>query len=234
MRLVSMGLVSIERLGPRSRRVSEFHETRRATATQVAASSGSLPVEEQPKQIIVTRRGMLDPLRSALTRLPEHRSSAVRGPCSLLLRLAPDEKVLGRFSCDSRVFVAARGLEMHRSRNSTSRLAGDASAMSGGVGASRRDAPAGSELSCPSDRLKVEKFGDLILKATEPQMVLFNIYGACDSCRSISQLELCENGVRHATAATPRRDAASRHAPAQTTGSRPSAPTRPFPDSSLC
>jgi len=24
----------------------------------------------------------------------------------------------------------------------------------------------------------VEKFGDLILKATEPQMVLFNIYGA--------------------------------------------------------
>lgn len=24
--------------------------------------------------------------------------------------------------------------------------------------------------------LKVEKFGDLILKATEPQMVLFNIY----------------------------------------------------------
>jgi len=26
--------------------------------------------------------------------------------------------------------------------------------------------------------LKVEKFGDLILKATEPQMVLFNIYGA--------------------------------------------------------
>jgi len=25
--------------------------------------------------------------------------------------------------------------------------------------------------------LKVEKFGDLILKATEPQMVLFNIYG---------------------------------------------------------
>ena len=27
-------------------------------------------------------------------------------------------------------------------------------------------------------KLKVEKFGDLILKATEPQMVLFNIYGA--------------------------------------------------------
>ena len=30
--------------------------------TQVAALIRSLPVEEQPKQIIVTRKGMLDPL----------------------------------------------------------------------------------------------------------------------------------------------------------------------------
>ena len=38
---------------------------------------------------------------------------------------------------------------------------------------------AGSELQLPFQAcLKVEKFGDLILKATEPQMVLFNIYGA--------------------------------------------------------
>lgn len=29
---------------------------------------------------------------------------------------------------------------------------------------------------CSQAALKVEKFGDLILKATEPQMVLFNIY----------------------------------------------------------
>ena len=37
---------------------------------------------------------------------------------------------------------------------------------------------AGSELQLPFQAcLKVEKFGDLILKATEPQMVLFNIYG---------------------------------------------------------
>ena len=37
--------------------------------------------------------------------------------------------------------------------------------------------PAGSELQLPFQAcLKVEKFGDLILKATEPQMVLFNIY----------------------------------------------------------
>ena len=36
---------------------------------------------------------------------------------------------------------------------------------------------AGSELQLPFQAcLKVEKFGDLILKATEPQMVLFNIY----------------------------------------------------------
>ena len=35
----------------------------------------------------------------------------------------------------------------------------------------------GSELQLPFQAaLKVEKFGDLILRATEPQMVLFNIY----------------------------------------------------------
>ena len=33
---------------------------------QVAALIRSLPVEEQPKQIIVTRKGMLDPLEAAL------------------------------------------------------------------------------------------------------------------------------------------------------------------------
>ena len=57
-----------------------------------------------------------------------------------------------------------------------SRLAGDASTASRGC--RDRDAPAGSELQLPFQAcLKVEKFGDLILKATEPQMVLFNIYG---------------------------------------------------------
>ncbi len=45
----------------------------------------------------------------------------------------------------------------------------------GGFVTTRR---AGSELQLPFQAcLKVEKFGDLILKATEPQMVLFNIYG---------------------------------------------------------
>ena len=42
------------------------------TAEEVAALVRSLPVEEQPKQIIVTRKGMLDPLESALVRFSEH------------------------------------------------------------------------------------------------------------------------------------------------------------------
>lgn len=43
----------------------------------------------------------------------------------------------------------------------------------------------GSELQLPFQAcLKVEKFGDLILKASEPQMVLFNLYD--DWLKSIS------------------------------------------------
>jgi len=76
----------------------------------VAALIRSLPVEEQPKQIIVTRKGMLDPLEVHLLDFP-----------NIMIK--------------------------------------------------------GSELQLPFQScLKVEKFGDLILKATEPQMVLFNIY----------------------------------------------------------
>lgn len=37
------------------------------TAEEVAALIRSLPVEEQPKQIIVTRKGMLDPLEVRLS-----------------------------------------------------------------------------------------------------------------------------------------------------------------------
>lgn len=37
------------------------------TAEEVAALIRSLPVEEQPKQIIVTRKGMLDPLEVSRT-----------------------------------------------------------------------------------------------------------------------------------------------------------------------
>jgi len=69
---------------------------------QVAALIRSLPVEEQPKQIIVTRKGMLDPLEVHLLDFP-----------NIVIK--------------------------------------------------------GSELQLPFQAcLKVEKFGDLILKATEP------------------------------------------------------------------
>ena len=80
------------------------------TAEEMAALIRSLPVEEQPKQIIVTRKGMLDPLEVHLLDFP-----------NIMIK--------------------------------------------------------GSELQLPFQScLKVERFGDLILKATEPQMVLFNIY----------------------------------------------------------
>lgn len=40
------------------------------TAEEVAALIRSLPVEEQPKQVIVTRKGMLDPLEVHLLDFP--------------------------------------------------------------------------------------------------------------------------------------------------------------------
>lgn len=42
------------------------------TAEEVAALIRSLPVEEQPKQIIVTRKGMLDPLEVSACVLGDH------------------------------------------------------------------------------------------------------------------------------------------------------------------
>jgi len=80
------------------------------TAEEVAALIRSLPVEEQPKQIIVSRRGMLDPLEVHLLDFP-----------NIVIK--------------------------------------------------------GSELNLPFQAaMKLEKFGDLILKATQPEMVLFNLY----------------------------------------------------------
>lgn len=88
------------------------------TAEEVAALIRSLPIEEQPKQIITTRKGMLDPLEVHLLDFP-----------NIVIK--------------------------------------------------------GSELQLPFQAtLKIEKFGDLILKATQPEMVLFNIYD--DWLRSIS------------------------------------------------
>ena len=88
------------------------------TAEEVALLIRSLPVEEQPKQIVVTRKGMLDPLEVHLLDFP-----------NIVIK--------------------------------------------------------GSELQLPFQAiLKIEKFGDLILKATSPDMVLFNLYD--DWLKSIS------------------------------------------------
>ncbi|KAG0054163.1 Pre-mRNA-processing-splicing factor 8 [Gryganskiella cystojenkinii] len=88
------------------------------TAEEVAALIRSLPVEEQPKQLIVTRKGMLDPLEVHCLDFP-----------NIVIK--------------------------------------------------------GSELQLPFQAcLKVEKFGDLILRATEPQMCLFGLYD--DWLKSIS------------------------------------------------
>ena len=88
------------------------------TAEEVAHMMRGLPVEEQPRQIIVTRRGMQDPLEVHLLDFP-----------NVIIK--------------------------------------------------------GSELQLPFQAcLKIEKLGDLVLKATEPAMVLFNIYD--DWLKSIS------------------------------------------------
>ena len=88
------------------------------TAEEVAALIRSLPVEEQPKQIIVTRKGMLDPLEIHCLDFP-----------NIVIK--------------------------------------------------------GSELQLPFQAcLKIEKFGDMILKANEPQMVLFNLFD--DWLKSVS------------------------------------------------
>lgn len=80
------------------------------TAEEVAALIRSLPIEEQPKQLIVTRKGLLDPLEVHLLDFPN---------------------------------ISIRA----------------------------------SELQLPFQAaMKVEKLGDMILRAIEPQMVLFNLY----------------------------------------------------------
>lgn len=80
------------------------------TAEETAALIRSLPVEEQPRRIIVTRKGMLDPMEVHLLDFPN-------------------------------IVIT------------------------------------GTELQLPFQAcLKIEKFGDIILKATEPQMLLYNIY----------------------------------------------------------
>lgn len=87
-------------------------------AEETAALIRSLPVEEQPKKVIVSRRGMLDPLEVHLTDFPN---------CTIV----------------------------------------------------------GSQLQLPFQALlSLPKLGDLVLRATQPQMVLFNMYD--DWLKSIS------------------------------------------------
>ena len=98
------------------------------TAEEVAALIRSLPVEEQPKQLIVTRKGLLDPLEVHLLDFPN---------------------------------ISIRA----------------------------------SELQLPFQAaLKVEKLGDMILRATEPSLVLFNLYDewlrTCSSFTAFSRLVL--------------------------------------------
>merc|ERR1711904_358758 len=88
------------------------------TAEETAALIRSLPVEEQPRRIIITRKGMLDPMEVHLLDFPN-------------------------------IVIT------------------------------------GTELQLPFQAcLKIEKFGDVILKATEPQMLLYNIYD--DWLKSVS------------------------------------------------
>ncbi|KAI4156061.1 MAG: hypothetical protein LQ340_000549 [Diploschistes diacapsis] len=90
------------------------------TAEEVAALIRSLPVQEQPKQLIVTRKGLLDPLEVHLLDFPN---------------------------------ISIRA----------------------------------SELQLPFQAaMKVEKLGDMILKATEPKMVLCNLYDEWTKSGNIS------------------------------------------------
>ena len=90
------------------------------TAEEVAALIRSLPVQEQPKQLIVTRKGLLDPLEVHLLDFPN---------------------------------ISIRA----------------------------------SELQLPFQAaMKVEKLGDMILKATEPKMILCNLYDEWTKSGNIS------------------------------------------------
>lgn len=115
------------------------------TAEEVAALVRSLPVEEQPKQIIVTRKGMLDPLEVHLLDFPN---------------------------------IVIKGSELQSAPHAP---APHTDAPLSALVHPLTHSPPPVPFQCV---LKIEKFGDLIVKATEPQMVLFNIYD--DWLRSIS------------------------------------------------
>ena len=124
----------------RSPRRGAHHDAALAPLSpQVAALIRSLPVEEQPKQIIVTRKGMLDPLEVHLLDF-----------CTPCMHALHARALVGM--CSPRRPVPVPSPQVHL-----------------------LDFPnimiKGSELQLPFQScLKVERFGDLILKATEPQV----------------------------------------------------------------
>ncbi|PIO70980.1 PROCN domain protein [Teladorsagia circumcincta] len=143
------------------------------TAEEVAALIRSLPVEEQPRQIIVTRKAMLDPLEVHLLDFPNIviKGSELMLPFQAIMKLA-------KWKTAEEVAALIRSLPVEEQPR---QIIVTRKAMLDPLEVHLLDFPniviKGSELMLPFQAImKVEKFGDLILKATEPQMVLFNLY----------------------------------------------------------
>lgn len=144
----------------------------------------SLPVEEQPKRIIVSRKGMLDPLEVHLLDFP----NIVITGSELQL---PFQVMLACLLCGA-CFFAASVQSWQLAENVTVQCNPFPASLFNSLIHAQCCATSLSNhcrtcklvlLLCVSclpvilqAALKIEKFGDLILKATEPQMVLFNIY----------------------------------------------------------
>ena len=79
------------------------------TAEEVAALVRSLPVEEQPKQVIVTRKGMLDPLEVHLLDFPNIviKGSELQLPFQACMKMEKfGDLILVRFRKSSALYVA--------------------------------------------------------------------------------------------------------------------------------
>ena len=75
--------------------IGYFQLAKWKTAEEVAALIRSLPVEEQPKQIIVTRKGMLDPLEVHLLDFPNIviKGSELQLPFQACLKVKPLQRL---------------------------------------------------------------------------------------------------------------------------------------------
>ncbi|KAG2093356.1 PRP8 domain IV core-domain-containing protein [Suillus discolor] len=97
--------------------------TKWKTAEEVAALVHSLPVEEQPKQVIVTHKGMLDPLEVHLLDFPniacmkmeKFSDLILREPQMVLLSLYDDWlKSVSSYTTFSRLILLLRGLHVNK------------------------------------------------------------------------------------------------------------------------